>query len=69
MLAAQITVVQVLDMFEVRCSITCFAPGSDPERFSSEKRTYVLEEGWEKEDALSTIKTLLAIWSEGTINQ
>lgn len=66
MLAARLTVVQVLDSFAVSCEITEFSPGQDPEHFSQKPITILLEDGWEKEDSLHTVKSLLALWSEMT---
>lgn len=69
MLAARITVVQVLDAFQVSAAITEFSPGRDPEQFASESRTYFLDDLSTKEDALSTVIRLIRLWSEETISE
>lgn len=67
MLHARIEVAQVLDMFEVRAVITEFQAGADPVLWESRPQSFVLPDGWEREDALSTTLSLLALWSERTI--
>lgn len=68
MLHAQIQVAQVLDMFEVRATITEFQPGVDPVFWSSRPESFVLPDDWQQEDALSTVLRLIALWSERTIS-
>lgn len=66
MLAARLTIVQVLDAFEVQCAITEFSPGREPEHTTSKAGPFLLEAGWEKDDALSTVISLISLWSEET---
>lgn len=66
MLAAHLMIVQVLDLFEIRCTVTEFMPDVEPVHVSSGPLTVVLPDGWEEEDALSTTMRLIALWSEIT---
>lgn len=66
MLAATIRIVQILDQFEVRCVISEFHPGLDPEQFSSTALRVTLPEEEMAEDSLTIVKTLLGLWSEMT---
>lgn len=68
MLAATIRIVQILDQFEVRCVITEFSPGTDPEQFSSTALRVNLSEDEMSEDSLTIVKALLSLWSEVTIH-
>lgn len=69
MLHARLEVAQVLHLFQVRCLITEFAPGTDPVQWSSQPLTLELPEGTDDEDALSTVLRLIALWSERTISE
>lgn len=69
MLAATVRIVQVLDLYEVRCVISIFSPGTDPEQFSSHTLRVKLDDELEGEDALTIIRSLLALWSEVTISE
>lgn len=68
MLSATIRIVQVLDLFEIRCVITRFTPGEDPEQFSSTGLTVSLPEEIRKQDDLTIINELISLWSEMTIH-
>lgn len=69
MLHARLEVAQILDMFQVRCVIHEFCPGTDPVVWDSGNRTIVLDEIDEHEDALSTVIRLVSLWSEMTISE
>lgn len=69
MLHAHVVVGQIMDMFEVRCTITEFSPGVDPVTWTSTPESFVLPDGWEQEDALSTTLHLIRLWSERTIQR
>lgn len=68
MLHARLEVAQILDMFQIRCVISEFAPGIDPVYIDSGNQTIVLEELDDHEDALSTVIRLIRLWSEMTIS-
>jgi len=69
MLHAHLQVAQIMDLFEVRVSIHEFHQGLEPEVWHSVPQSLVLPDGWESEDALSTILRLIALWSEMTNSQ
>lgn len=68
MLSATVRVVQVLDLYEIRAVITIFSAGMDPEQFELHPIRVKLDDELEQQDALSIIKSLLALWSEVTIS-
>jgi len=68
MLHAHLQVAQIMDLFEVRCSITEFQPGTDPVTWTSTPMSLILPDDWMQDDALSTTLRLLALWSERTIH-
>lgn len=69
MLHAHIQVAQILDIFQVRASITEFFPGEDPVLWTAPERTLILPDGWEHDDALTTTLRLLRLWSGVTIRE
>lgn len=66
MLHARIEVAQVLDSYAVRCVITEFHAGADPEVFTSDSGPIVMTEDELSQDALSIIHSALRLWSEST---
>jgi hypothetical protein len=66
MLHARLEVAQILDRFEVRVAITEFAPGTDPVFWSSAPLILEMPEDADLEDVLSTVLTLIRLWSEST---
>lgn len=66
MLHAHLQVAQIMDLFEVRCTIHEFQEGAEPVVWHSVPQSLVLPDGWEQEDALSTMLRLIALWSEMT---
>jgi len=69
MLHAHLQVAQIMDLFEVRVTIHEFYEGQEPVVWKSVPQSLVLPDGWESEDALSTILRLIALWSEMTNSQ
>lgn len=67
MLAATVRLVQVMDTIEVRCVITVFTPGQDPEQFASVGYTVKLDDELEMADPLTITRSVLSLWSEMTI--
>jgi len=67
MLAATVRLVQVLDTLEVRAVITVFAPGMDPESFSTSGYTVKLDDELMSADPLTITASVLGLWSEMTI--
>lgn len=68
MLHARIEVAQILSMYQVRCVITEFAPGTDPTTWSSKPLTIDFADAAESHDALTTVLELIRLWSEMTIS-
>lgn len=68
MLAARITVVQVLDHFQVGVTITEFSAGQEPTTWTQSALTFGPDEMLLEGDALSTVIALIALWSEKTIS-
>jgi len=66
MLHAHLQVAQIMDLFEVRCTIHEFLEGQEPVVWHSTPQSLVLPDGWEQDDALSTMLRLIALWSEMT---
>lgn len=69
MLHARLEIAQILDMFQVRCVITEFAPGTDPTQWSSKPLTIVAPDIQDDSSALSTVIALFRLWSELTISE
>lgn len=69
MLAATLTVVQVMDILEVRCNIReCYEDVEDV-WWHSAPVSLVLSDRTMSEDPLSIILTALRLWSEMTISR
>ena len=68
MLHARIEVAQILDIFQVRCVIHEFAPGTDPVIWSQHPLTIPLPGELEDASPLSTVIALISLWSEMTIS-
>lgn len=67
MLAARLTVVQVLDHFQVGIAITEFAPGVDPVTWTQSALQFTVDDLPDTSDALTIVLRLIALWSERTI--
>lgn len=68
MLHARLEIAQVLDHFQVRCVITEFSPGNEPEQFATKSEFLELPAELVQADSLSTILGLIGLWSERTIH-
>lgn len=67
MLAARLTIVQVLDHFQASVQITEFQAGSEPVQWTQGALTFSIDEFPASEDSLSTVIELIRLWSERTI--
>jgi hypothetical protein len=68
MLSARVTVVQVLDVWQVGIMISEFAPGLEPTQWVQKPVQLSLPVESDLDDSLSTILAVIRLWSERTIS-
>lgn len=69
MLHARLEIAQILNVFQVRCVITEFSPGTDPTFINSAPLTLELPDEEMDRDVLSITLDLIRLWSEMTISE